>query len=71
MKMKRKYGNSGVWREINVKCGIGECLKMVEVMGGKIWWGWNDDGSEMFREVEGELWGGVGEKGVGLVEGVK
>ena len=60
MKIKTNYANTPVWREINVKSRIPESLKMLEVMARNIWWAWNDDATEMFRELDPELWRAVG-----------
>ena len=59
MKIKTNYANTPVWREINVKSRIPESLKMLEVMARNIWWAWNDDATEMFRELDPELWRAV------------
>ena len=61
MKIKTNYANTPVWREINVKSRIPESLKMLEVMARNIWWAWNDDATEMFRELDPELWRAVGQ----------
>ena len=68
MKIKTNYANTPVWREINVKSRIPESLKMLEVMARNIWWAWNDDATEMFRELDPELWRAVGQNPVALLE---
>ena len=68
MKIKTNYANTPVWREINVKSRIPESLKMLEVMARNIWWAWNDEATEMFRELDPELWQVVGQNPVALLE---
>ena len=54
MKVKTNYANAPVWREINVKSRIPESLKMLEEMARNIWWAWNDEATEMFKELDPE-----------------
>ena len=68
MKVKTNYANAPVWREINVKSRIPESLKMLEEMARNIWWAWNDEATEMFKELDPELWQIVAQNPVALLE---
>ena len=68
MKVKTNYANAPVWREVNVKSRIPEPLKMLGKMACNIWWAWNDEATEMFRELDPELWQVVGQNPVALLE---
>ena len=68
MKVKTNYANAPVWREVNVKSRIPEPLKMLGKMARNIWWAWNDEATEMFRELDPELWQVVGQNPVALLE---
>lgn len=50
MKVKTNYANAPVWK-VNVKSRIPEPLKMLGKMARNIWWAWNDEATEMFREL--------------------
>ena len=68
MKVKTNYANAPVWREVNVKSRIPEPLKMLGKMARNIGWAWNDEATEMFRELDPELWQVVGQNPVALLE---
>ena len=68
MKVKTNYANTPAWREVNVKSHIPESLKMLDKMARNIWWAWNDEATEMFKELDPELWKAVGQNPVALLE---
>ena len=68
MKVKTNYANTPAWREVNVKSRIPEPLKMLDKMARNIWWAWNDEATEMFKELDPELWQAVGQNPVALLE---
>ncbi len=68
MKVKTNYVNSPVWREVTVKSRIPEALKMLEIMARNIWWAWNYEATDMFKELDPELWKVVGQNPVALLE---
>ena len=41
---------------------------MLGKMARNIWWAWNDEATEMFRELDPELWQVVGQNPVALLE---
>ena len=68
MKVKTNYANTPAWREVNVKSRIPEPLKMLDKMARNIWWAWNDEATEMFKELDPELWQAVAQNPVALLE---
>ena len=51
-----------------MKSRIPESLKMLQEMAHNIWWAWNFEATEMFRELDPELWKAVGQNPVALLE---
>lgn len=68
MRIKTNCANAPVWKEVTVKSRIPDSLKMLEEMARNIWWSWNDDAIEMFKELDPELWSVVGQNPVALLE---
>ena len=68
MRIKTNCANAPVWKEVTVKSRIPESLKMLEEMARNIWWSWNDEAIEMFKELDPELWSVVGQNPVALLE---
>ncbi|MBU3835384.1 MAG: alpha-glucan family phosphorylase [Candidatus Phocaeicola merdigallinarum] len=68
MRNKTNCANAPVWKEVTVKSRIPESLKMLEEMARNIWWSWNDEAIEMFKELDPELWSVVGQNPVALLE---
>ncbi len=68
MKVKTNYANTPSWREVNVKSRIPEPLKMLEKMAHNIWWAWNDEATEMFKNLDPDLWQAVGQNPVAMLE---
>lgn len=68
MKVKTNYANAPVWREVTVKSRIPESLKMLEIMARNIWWAWNYEATDMFKELDPDLWKIVGQNPVALLE---
>ncbi len=68
MRIKTNCANAPVWKEVTVKSRIPESLKMLEEMAHNIWWSWNDEAIEMFKELDPELWSVVGQNPVALLE---
>ena len=66
MRIKTNCANAPVWKEVTVKSRIPESLKMLEEMARNIWWSWNDEAIEMFKELDPELWSVVGQNPVAL-----
>ena len=68
MEVKTNYANTPVWKEVTVKSRIPESLKMLEIMARNIWWAWNFEATELFRDLDPELWKECGQNPVLLLE---
>ena len=68
MRIKTNCANAPVWKEVTVKSRIPDSLRMLEEMARNIWWAWNDEAIEMFKELDPELWSVVGQNPVALLE---
>lgn len=68
MKIKTNYANQPNWKEVNVKSRIPESLRMLEIMARNIWWSWNEEATELYKELDPELWGIVDGNPVSLLE---
>ena len=68
MRIKTNCANAPVWKEVTVKSRIPDSLRMLEEMARNIWWSWNDEAIEMFKELDPELWSVVGQNPVALLE---
>ncbi len=60
MKVKTNYSNQPVWKEITVKSHIPASLQMLEEMAHNIWWAWNEEVTDIYKELDEELWDTVG-----------
>ena len=48
--------NQVAWREINVKTHLPEKLSKLEEIAQNLWWVWNADAMDMFRQIDSEAW---------------
>ena len=68
MKIQASKANVPNWREINVKPSVPEALGKLEEMARNIWWVWNQDCKNLFRDIDSELWSKVGHNPVLMLE---
>ena len=68
MKIQASKANVPNWREINVKPSVPEALGKLEEMARNIWWVWNQDCKNLFRDIDPELWSKVGHNPVLMLE---
>ena len=68
--MKIKISNSNVpaWKDVTVKSRIPAELKKLEEMARNIWWAWNEDATNLFRDLDPVLWKEAGQNPVVLLE---
>ena len=50
MKIKVSNANTPNWKEVTVKSHIPEELKKLEEMARNIWWAWNYEATDLFRD---------------------
>jgi len=56
MKIQASNTNQPTWREINVKSSVPESLTRLDEIAHNIWWVWNQEGKDLFQNIDPELW---------------
>jgi starch phosphorylase len=68
MKIRVSNANTPNWRNVMVKSSIpAELQKLVEI-AHNMWWAWNYEATELFKDIDSELWESVGKNPVLLLE---
>ncbi|MFQ9914597.1 MAG: glycosyltransferase family 1 protein, partial [Bacteroides ovatus] len=60
--------NTPNWKEVTVKSRIPEELEKLSEIARNIWWAWNFEATELFRDLDPELWKECGQNPVLLLE---
>ena len=68
MKIKVSNVNTPNWKEVTVKSRIPEELGKLSEIARNIWWAWNFEATELFRDLDPELWKECGQNPVLLLE---
>ena len=68
MKIKVSNVNTPNWKEVTVKSRIPEELENLSEIARNIWWAWNFEATELFRDLDPELWKECGQNPVLLLE---
>lgn len=68
MKVKVSNVNAPNWKEITVKSRVPEELQKLEILARNIWWVWNYEATELFRDLDPTLWKEAGQNPVVLLE---
>ena len=68
MKIKVSNVNTPNWKEVTVKSRIPEELEKLSEIARSIWWAWNFEATELFRDLDPELWKECGQNPVLLLE---
>ena len=68
MKIKVSNVNTPNWKEVTVKSRIPEELETLSEIARNIWWAWNFEATELFRDLDPELWKECGQNPVLLLE---
>ena len=56
MKIKVSNVNTPNWKEVTVKSRIPAELEKLSEISRNIWWAWNFEATELFRDLDPELW---------------
>ena len=70
MKLQVSNTNDPVWHEVTVKNQLPARLQELETLARNIWWVWNADGKNLFRDIDPDLWRSTGENPVMLLQRV-
>ena len=68
MKIKVSNVNTPNWKDVNVKSHIPAELEKLSELAHNIWWSWNYEVTELFRDLDPALWKEVGHNPVLLLE---
>ena len=68
MKIKADYTNAPLWRELTVKSSLPEQLKCLDEIAHNMWWVWNYEARDLFRDLDPELYHEVKHNPVLLLE---
>ncbi len=71
MRVKINQSNYPVWKEINTKAKVPAKLEKLTKLAGNLWWVWNSEAKDLFRECDEELWEKVGHNPVLFLERIK
>ncbi|MDE6534880.1 MAG: alpha-glucan family phosphorylase [Muribaculaceae bacterium] len=68
MKLQVSNTNAPQWRDVTVKTNLPEALKPLEAIARNLWWVWNSDGKNLFRDLDPNLWRATGENPVMVLQ---
>ena len=68
MKIKADYANAPQWKELTVKSSLPEQLKCLDEIAHNMWWVWNFEARDLFRDLDPELYHEVKHNPVMLLE---
>ncbi|MBQ7424092.1 MAG: alpha-glucan family phosphorylase [Prevotella sp.] len=68
MKIKADYSNAPQWKEVTVKSSLPEQLKCLNEIAHNMWWVWNYEARDLFRDLDPELYYEVKHNPVMLLE---
>ena len=68
MKIKADYVNAPQWRELTVKSRLPEELKCLDEIAHNLWWVWNYEARDLFRDLDPDLYHDVKHNPVMLLE---
>ena len=68
MKIKADYVNAPQWTELTVKSRLPEQLKCLDELAHNMWWAWNYEARDLWRDLDEQLYEEVGRNPVLLLE---
>ncbi|MGN0309237.1 MAG: glycosyltransferase family 1 protein [Bacteroides sp.] len=68
MKIKVSNVNTPNWKDVNVRSRVPAELEKLSELARNIWWSWNYEATELFRDLDPVLWKEVGQNPVLLLE---
>ena len=71
MKIKADYANAPQWKELSVRSSLPEELKCLDEIAHNMWWVWNFEARDLFRDLDPELYHEVKHNPVMLLERLK
>ena len=68
MKLQVSNTNEPIWRSLTVSAKLPKELQPLEDLSKNLWWVWNSEGKNLFRDLDHDLWREVGENPVMLLQ---
>ena len=68
MKIKADYANAPQWKILTVKSSLPEQLKCLDEIAHNMWWVWNFEARDLFRDLDPEIYHDVKHNPVMLLE---
>ena len=68
MKIKADYANAPQWKELTVKSSLPEELKCLDEIAHNLWWVWNYEARDLFRDLDPQVYHDVKHNPVLLLE---
>lgn len=68
MKLQVSNTNQPTWRNVTVSSELPKELKPLEELSRNLWWVWNSEAKNLFRELDHDIWRAVGENPVMLLQ---
>ena len=68
MKIKADYVNAPQWKELTVKSSLPEELKCLDEIAHNLWWVWNYQARDLFRDLDPQIYHDVKHNPVMLLE---
>ena len=68
MKIKADYVNAPLWKEMTVKSSLPQELKCLDEIAHNLWWVWNYEARDLFRDIDPEIYHDVKHNPVLLLE---
>ena len=68
MKIKSDYANAPQWKELTIKSRLPEELKCLDELAHNMWWAWNYEARDLFRDIDPKLNSAVKHNPVMLLE---
>ena len=70
MKVKTNNANFPAWKEVTTMAKVPAKLEKLQVLARNLWWVWNDEATELFKEIDGAAWDEAGRNPVLFFEKV-
>lgn len=68
MKIQVSNSNAPLWHEATVSADLPAKLKPLEIIAKNLWWVWNSDAKNLFRDINPDMWRATGENPVMLLQ---
>lgn len=68
MNIKVSNANTPVWKDITVKSRIPKELEKLQELAHNIWWSWNYQVTDLFRDIDEQVWNTSGQNPVLFLE---